>query len=154
EFALDEARKPDRRAVLEVWSDRLQADWQAAARAARRKRRRRLARQRRHRCAEQAELFQHGRTVDGERLADRVGWLGPRLVPVRVGRREDRRRQHHAPFAEYGAPGGAVVLAPSEPGEIVGGTAADTALERPAPLVVARAQYLKPGLPLRSRYTA
>src|SRR2546426_7459989 len=131
-------REPDRGPVLEVRPDRLQPDRQAAARAAGGERRRGLAGQRRQRRTEQAELFQHGGAVHVQRLPDRRGRVRTGLVPVRIGRRDERWRQQHVPLAKERTPGRAILLALAEPGDVVGRTALDAALERGAPLVVAR----------------
>src|SRR5437867_11978191 len=147
-------REPDRGPILEVRPDRLQPDRQAAARAAGGERRRGLAGQRRQRRTEQAELLQHGGAVHVERLPDRRGSIGAGLVPVRKGRRDERGRQQHVPLAKERAPGRTILLALAEPGDVVGRTALDAALERGAPLVVARPQDLEPRPTLLRRHSA
>src|SRR5262245_14632977 len=138
-LAGDERREADRRPILQIWPDGLQPDRQAAARTPDREGGGRLAGQRRDGRIEEPELSENGLAVHVEGLAERGRRGRPRDIQVRKRRREEGWCEQHVPLPEEGPPRRAVLLALSEPGDVVGRGALDAALLSRRPFVVARA---------------
>ena len=104
--------KADRRAVLQVRTDCLQADRQALARAADGKRGRGLAGESGDGRVDEAAHVRRRLAVDRERQREVALVRGERPLDVRIGERGERGRQQHVPLPEELAPRRPVLLAP------------------------------------------